>query len=498
MEVIPEAIEEGEDDGPPSLLQAKSQSEPVKITQFARPTIRHEDPIDGFIFMKPKIPQMNFSRKTVQNSSIPIESDPSQILPLHQITNTSDSTVSLKLQGDTLSATSPQDAMVYTHDKTFQEPPLIRDQRVHGVSDEPQSPKIAFEHSDIPGAADVSNNVETDAAPDVQPQIPKIFDQVSEKVNQKSIEVPSGANISGPTSQVPQTKINKAPKKPQMLADNKSSATLQSADLNAFLNEEDLLSALLLHHRREQKQKEALRAVQHAKDMELEDLRDVSNDLYRQLQCASEENKAKEMELSKLYSAIPEWEAKVQRLKEHVKNLASEHQILRKGADELRKRHEIIQTEKSALNTSLEEVRENMDHDRSRSKKVLREAKHQMEFLEQTISNQQIQLQEDCDLLDAERARSHRLETEISEITKSHLELAKLFTEHRDVVAHKLNDLLEKGNIAQPMDMHNSRDDLKLLLDQCFQMLKKIQNVDTVKPQDLRNLDASVRSYANG
>ena len=41
------------------------QEEPIKVTQFARPALAYDDEPIGFAFTKAKLPQMDFSRKSI-------------------------------------------------------------------------------------------------------------------------------------------------------------------------------------------------------------------------------------------------------------------------------------------------------------------------------------------------------------------------------------------------------------------------------------------------
>lgn len=66
-----DAIEESLEENSPSVkARRKSQEEPMKVTQFARPPSAHGDSPVGFAFMKAKLPQMDFTRKLVQPNSM--------------------------------------------------------------------------------------------------------------------------------------------------------------------------------------------------------------------------------------------------------------------------------------------------------------------------------------------------------------------------------------------------------------------------------------------
>lgn len=501
LEVIHETTEEDEQEAP-ALLQAQSQQETMKVTQFSRPPSRHEDPFDGFTFTKPKIPQMNFSRKSLETTSISMDPKSPQQLPTAQAIKLSNSsTTSPGFIEEPESAASVYNTTSNIGNGASHKPSLIVDQSIQSISENCETSDAVDETSGTSRVAQTSSDADTIVNSVTPSQDVRFIDQVSPKITQNAFQSVVGDITNDPTSpksKNPQKTVNEVSRKPRTVEESKTQSTSRSADSKTSLNEEELLGALLLHHRREQQKKEVLKASQHAKDLELEDLREVSNDLYQQLHYAREHIKVKEIELSKFYSTVPQWEAKVQRLKEHVQNLITDHQELRKGADELQKRHEDIRTENLVLNTDVQEVRESMDHHQSKTTDILREAKHQIQVLEQTIDNRDIQMQEDGELLDAERARSQRLENEMAEITKSNQGLAKLFTGYRDEIANKLDNILEKSECAQIINLPDSKDDLKPLLDQCLQLLRRIQVVETVKPKDLELLNSSVRNYAHG
>lgn len=68
MDAIEESIEE---EGSYEMARQKSQEASIKVTQFARPSSPDGALPGGFTFMKPKLPQMDFSRKPVHQTSLP-------------------------------------------------------------------------------------------------------------------------------------------------------------------------------------------------------------------------------------------------------------------------------------------------------------------------------------------------------------------------------------------------------------------------------------------
>ncbi len=65
LDVIEECLEEEDS---PVKARRESHSESIKVTQFARPPSTHDDSPLGFAFTKAKLPQMDFTRKLVQQN----------------------------------------------------------------------------------------------------------------------------------------------------------------------------------------------------------------------------------------------------------------------------------------------------------------------------------------------------------------------------------------------------------------------------------------------
>lgn len=273
----------------------------------------------------------------------------------------------------------------------------------------------------------------------------------------------------------------------------------QLPNSKSALSDEDLLNVLLLRQRAQQEKGDMLRAAEAAKDQEIGDLRDVTHNLYQQLQALQEQDEAKGTEISRLHAVIPQWENKIQNLKKHLDTLAKDHQDLMKGSKELQRQQEDAQAEKSALTVMLTDVHETAESDHRRysaTYKVLIEARHHIQALEQTIEEQEKQSREEGDLLHAERDRSQRLEAEMTKLTTSYHELTTAVTGHPDIILEKLSRILEISIQATAATQAQSQSELKSLLNQCVQILKKVHTMEMVKPQDFGKLDNSIRAYA--
>lgn len=265
------------------------------------------------------------------------------------------------------------------------------------------------------------------------------------------------------------------------------------------LSDEDLLNVLLLRQRAAQEKRDLLKANEAAKDQEMSDLREVSHNLYQQLQQSQDQNKAKETEISRLHAIIPRWEKRIQSLTKCLNALVQDHRDLMNDSKELRKKHEDAHAEKSGLFLMLKDVQETVQSDHrkhSASNKVLTEARHHIGVLEQTIKDQERQSREDGDLLHVERSRSQRLEAEINKLTTTYHELTTIITGHPDTILEKLSKVLEISTQAMGATQAQSQLELKTLINQCVDMLMKFHTLEMVKPQDLGKLDNSIRAYA--
>lgn len=265
------------------------------------------------------------------------------------------------------------------------------------------------------------------------------------------------------------------------------------------LSDEDLFNVLLLRQRAQQEQRDLLRANQAAKDQEIGDLREVSHSLYQQIQKLQDQDKTKEIEISRLHALVPRWEKKVQGLTKCLNTLLQDHRELMSGSKELKTRQEDVQAEKAGLFVMLKDVQEIVRSDHRKhtaTNKVLLEARHHVRVLEQKIKDQESQSREDENLLRVERNRGQKLEAEINKLTTTYHELTTVVTGHRDTILEKLSSVLDISIQAMGATQAQSQFELKTLVKQCVDMLQKVYAMEMVKPQDFGKLDNSIRSFA--
>ncbi len=265
--------------------------------------------------------------------------------------------------------------------------------------------------------------------------------------------------------------------------------------------EDDLLRLLMYRRKQGQQELEYFRATQQQKEAELQNLRDTSNQLSGQLQEVIQRETSKSAELSKIKASKPIWESKIKRLSDYVKGLTNDHNRLREDADVLQKQHQDAFIAREDLHNSLEDTQRSLEQDRLRFQQLKDADRLRIQALVLTVQNQSTQLQSEESLLMAERARTNRLEEQISRITASHGELLELFTGHRDTITGKIDSLLHHAlTIAPPdktLEMH-SQDSMRPMIEQCVGMLQSLHEADTVKPDDLRKINDTVDSFVKG
>lgn len=440
----------------------------TEVTQFTRPTSSPTDTLIPFTYTKAIIPQMDFSRKPAQNP----RTDPAigQLGPTQVPDCTSVSSV-LAGQGQG-KENAEQMEMPATNRSAVNCTPCV--------------PDASAIHSDVETAINrAAPRASVEASATRSSGVPAYEDNV-----RSSIESPQ---------QLSSTVAHQRVSQPQMKADKilrKYQEPVKAALPPKSLNDGELLSILLSRHKAEQQNREKIQASQHAKDQEINDLKGVSHTLYEQLQIVKGRERAQQEEISKFHTFKEQWEPRIQLLKECFQSLADDHHKLGQDAEDMQEQRKSIQTDKADLEVMLKDVHQVFNQDRARTKKVLLEARHEMELLEQTVENQDRELRANTDLLDNERDRSQRLEDALSSITTNNEELTKMFTGHKDLVIEKLMHLLQK--IETPIIVApQPQNDLKSVLDECFGILKELQKVEMVKPQDFLTLNRAVRSYAN-
>ena len=269
----------------------------------------------------------------------------------------------------------------------------------------------------------------------------------------------------------------------------------------AAYTEDDLLRLLMYRRRQGQQELEYFRATQQQKEVEIQQLRDLSNNLTGQLEEVIQREAQKTSELSKFRANKPIWENKIKRLSDYVKGLTNDHKRLRDDADDLQRQHTDISVTGKELQSTLQDAQKSAERERIRFQKLEDDARHRIETLAQTVQNQSTQLRSDEGLLRAERERSSRLEDQISKVTASHEQLLHVFTSHRNTITDKIDHLVHQAKSivlsSKAREIH-SQDPIRPMLEQCVGMLQRLHEADIVKPEDLRKLSDTVDSFVKG
>lgn len=463
-----------------------------KFRPFVRPSSSHENTSMSFAFGKPQPKQLDFSRKASQNPklSLPtIRPEPGTDTIVLLEPRRSPNIESKDTQGlarDVL----PVPAQTNSPSPSAEgSPTLVATVQIT------ESPEVHERTSSTPlnSAAHAATSPNPQGSPVTSPKtLETIHFETSQPLRKSNLLMVATQSASPRSS----AKITKLRRKSKPRGDSSAMQQSQTGAPKDALSYEDTLNVLLMCHRNERHEREEARAVLKAKETELQDLREISNVIYHQLQQVRQREKSQEAELSRFHTVMPQWESRVKKLSDFVQCLSKDHQTLRDDAREIHNQQKTLQADKSDIVSTLSDVRHTVEQDQAKTKKVLVEARHHMEMLEQTVSNQEIQLREDAELLYVERDRSQRLEVEISRMTTGHQHLSELLAEHGRITTEKLDDLLSKSEEVQIVSPPPTQDLVRPVLDEAVSLLKELRDADVVRPDDLRKLDASVRSYA--
>ena len=271
--------------------------------------------------------------------------------------------------------------------------------------------------------------------------------------------------------------------------------------LKGDYTEEDLLRLLMYRRMQGQQELEYFKATEHQKESEIQQLRDLSNNLSGQLQEIIQRETQKTAELSRLKANKPIWEGKIKRLTDYVKGLTNDHKRLRDDADDLQKQHKDVLVASKEFHNALEDAQKLAERERNRSQRLEDDARHRIESLAQTVQYQRSKLQSDENLLTAENERSNQLENQISRITASHEHLLQVFTGHRDSITGRIDNLLHQAKsiiVPDKVSELPPNDPIRPMLEQCIGMLQKLHESATVKPEDLGKLGESMDSFVRG
>lgn len=444
-----------------------------KFAHLTRPASPHPNLNFQFTYSKAKPPQLDFTRKQMQN--LRANSNVDRLEPVRTAGTTIDPHIRpIEIQ-------DPES-------RQHEEPHASRD------SGEESPPNLPTKHATFTDSADVavqSGPVTSMAEATIVPNSCTAIHNIENVSPSAEIAEPSPA-----TSPVQQKLIAQKERYSQTKV-RKDSITRQGhifpcPPVSKASSNEELMGILLSRFEAQQQNREELRTSQLENAFEIQDLKGVSKNLYEELQKVRDRERIQKMELSEFNKLKPRWQHRIQKMNEYVQSLSDDHEKLRQEAKEIREQQKLIQTEKASLEAALKDARYVVDQDRSRTREILAEARHGIELLEHTVENQKGQISQNADLLIHERDRSEGLANAISNITSKYQDLTILFTSYRDAVMDKLGNLLQRSD-DQIANAPQPQEDLKPIMDQCLQELREL---DVVKQKDFMSLKRSLNSYA--
>ena len=473
---------------------ASANQQPLsKFTPFVRPSSSNEGTYMSFAFGKPQPKQLDFSRKASQNPKLSLPTIRPE--PGANTTVLPEPCRSQIIEPRDTQASATRDVLSVPAEAFSRPPSADESSTLVATMQTTESPKVQEGTSSTPlnSAAHATTPPNPQGSPVTSPNTLQTDHCETGEPLRDSNKLMVATQPIPPRSSA---KITKLRRRSKPMADSNAMRAPQTGATKDALSYEDTLNVLLIRHRNERLEWEEARAVLKAKDIELQDLREISNAIYHQLQQVRQREKSQEAELSRFHTTMPQWESRVKRLSDYIQCLSKDHQALHEDARDIRSQQETLQADKLDISSKLIDVRHTVEQDQAKTKKVLVEARHHMGMLEQTVSNQEILLREDANLLDAERDRCQRLEIEISKMTTSHQQLSELLAEHGRITTEKLDDLLSKSEEVQIVTPSSSQDLVKPVLDEAVSLLKELRDADVIRPDDLHKLNASVRSYA--
>lgn len=260
------------------------------------------------------------------------------------------------------------------------------------------------------------------------------------------------------------------------------------------VTEEDLLQVLLTRYNRDKQEREQIRA-DHA--TEVRELETLSRSLWGRVQDSQQRAKEQESELSTLRAQQLEYASQIKKLTDYVKGLTGDQHGLRESFAAMQRMHSAAHDSKQQLDTTLRDIRTQASSVDGRTANALRDARHELQNLAYIVQDQKTQLEKDVELLNHERERSQRLETEVAKISTTQQQSMHVFAEHANQVVQRMDALLIKTGEVQPVQMPESLDEIKAALRQCLGSLDDLRHAQDVKVENLSDLEGSMITFAD-
>lgn len=261
--------------------------------------------------------------------------------------------------------------------------------------------------------------------------------------------------------------------------------------------EEQFLEALWMRYQKQQHQRKIEQAQLKYTAAELTHTQEAIGTLQTRLLEMKRCAETQQAELDGNKSRMAVWQTKIGKLTAHINGLSKDHMQLKQDSICIRDRQEEITRDKASIDIAVKEVHQYVNDGKlAELNEVKTKAEHRIRLLEQTVENQERQLEEDWDLLRAERERNFRLEAEIVKFSDKHDELMRDVVTHRQTVSNQLSELLTACETRQATS--NPENDIQMgsRLEECINLIKELRDSDKVTPSDFQKLDSSVRNYA--
>ena len=289
------------------------------------------------------------------------------------------------------------------------------------------------------------------------------------------------------------TKTRKKPKGSRMLQN--PVVNPQTNPLGSEPSPEDLLTILLFRARQDKKARDLAKAIQQAKEAELEDMAQAYTILRAQMQELSQREKAQQAELLKYHRILPSWKTKIRRLEDYMKGLTNDHNQLRDDAIILEREQQSLKIDRAEVTASVKEAQEIFGQVSANTTRILTNTKRQIQKLDQCIEEQNIRHEENMNRLEGEQARNIKLEQDISGILMNQQQMEGLLHTQHEVVTEKMNEIFSKPLTIEsiPSDFQKHIWDM---LDRVLGLLTEIKAMDKANPEYLLRIDETIADFA--
>ena len=258
--------------------------------------------------------------------------------------------------------------------------------------------------------------------------------------------------------------------------------------------QEELMNILLLRYKHDKQLRDQERAA-HATD--IQDLKDISDVLWQQLQAERMRGQQLDQEILDYEAKMPAWGTKVKKLSDFVQGLTNDHHGLRDKAKEIQQTQDDLRHEKTLLDAELDNINRNLEAKTDWTKNTVAEAKIDLRLLFQQSQHQQTQLRDSARLLDGEHERNELYAAEIAKLTTSHNQMTQCIVAQGNMHIDRLTALSAKLDEIQINSPSDSHEELKVIVQQCLGAVEGLRSPADIKIEDMQQLDTSVRGYAD-